>query len=68
MYGTKCFDKGVFHGIFQVGFALSATPVCLVRYIFWKKMISHEIFQVGPCPNSKDSSLYERFSIHMYKA
>ena len=68
LYGTKFFDKGVFHGIFQVGFALSATPVCLVRYIFWKKMISHEIFQVGPCPNLKDSSFYERFSIHMYKA
>ena len=34
----------------------------------WKKMIFHEIFKVGPCPNLKDSSLYERFSIHMYKA
>ena len=34
----------------------------------WKKMIFHEIFQVGPGPNLKDSSLYERFSIHMYKA
>ena len=50
-------------------FALSATPLCLVRYIFfWKKVIFHEIFQVGACPNLKDSSLYDRFSIHMYKA
>ena len=31
-------------------------------------MIFHEIFQVGACPNLKDSSLYDRFSIHMYKA
>ena len=27
-----------------------------------------EIFQVGACPNLKDSSLYKRFTIHMYKA
>ena len=33
----KIFDKGVFHGIFQVGFALSATPLCLVRYMFLEK-------------------------------
>ena len=33
-----------------------------------KKMIFHEIFQVGACPNLKDSSLYESYSIHMYKA
>ena len=31
-------------------------------------MIFHEIFQVGACPNLKDSLLYDRFSIHMYKA
>ena len=35
---------------------------------FWKKMIFYEIFQVGACPNLKDSLLYDRFSIHMYKA
>ena len=28
----------------------------------------HEIFQAGACPNLKDSSLYEMYSIHMYKA
>ena len=28
----------------------------------------YEIFQVGACPNLKDSSFYERFIIHMYKA
>ena len=91
-------------------FALSATLLCLVRYIVWKKMIPqymncflfictrhrlrylqlffaicdslmfckvhyfgkryffHEIFQVGACPNLKDPFLYDRFSIHMYKA
>ena len=40
---------------------------CAVHF-FWKKMVFHEIFQVGACPNLKDSSLYDRFSIHMYKA
>ena len=40
---------------------------CTVHF-FVKKMIFHEIFQVGACPNLKDSSLYERYSIHMYKA
>ena len=65
-------------------FALAATLLCLVRSILWKKNDSlmpctvhffgkkmiffHEIFQVGACPNLKDSSLYDRFSIHMYKA
>ena len=50
-------------------FALSATPLCLVRYIFfWKKVIFHEIFQVGVCLNLKDSSFYDWFSIHVYKA
>ena len=48
-------------------FALSTTPLCVVRYIFSEKNDFHEIFQVGPCPNLKDSSLYDRFSIHMYK-
>ena len=33
-----------------------------------KKMIFHEIFQVCACPNLKNSLLYDRFSIHMYKA
>ena len=36
--------------------------------LFWKKMILYEIFQVGACPNLKDSSLYDKFSIHMYNA
>ena len=31
-------------------------------------MVFHEIFQVGACPNLKDSFLYDRFSIHMHKA
>ena len=41
--------------------------LCKVHY-FGKKTIFHDIFQIGACPNLKDSSLYERYSIHMYKA
>ena len=40
---------------------------CTVHF-FVKRMIFHEIFQVGACPNLKDSSSYERYSIHVYKA
>ena len=43
-------------------------PNALQGTLFWKKMILYEILQVGSCPNLKDSSLYDRFSIHMYKA
>ena len=43
-------------------------PNALQGTIFWKKMIFHEIFQVGACPNLKNSLIYDRFSIHMYKA
>ena len=42
-------------------------PTALQGILFWKKWFFHEIFQVGACPNLKDSSLYDRFSIHMYK-
>ena len=42
-------------------------PTALQGTLFWKKMIFHEIFQVGACPNLKDSFLYEIFSIHLYK-
>ena len=35
---------------------------------FWKTMIFHEILQADSCPNLKDSSLHDRFSIHMNKA
>ena len=55
-------------GIFN-NFPLSATLLYLVQYsFFFDKDIVHEIFQVGACPNLKDSSFYDRFSIHMYKA
>ena len=43
-------------------------PNALQGTLFWKKMILYEILQVGSCPNLKDSSLYDRFSIHKYKA
>ena len=37
-------------------FALSATLLCLVRYIFLEKYdFFNEIFKVGACPNLKDS-------------
>ena len=50
-------------------FALSATPWCFARYIILEKDdFFHEIFQVGACPNLKDPFLYDRYSIHMYKA
>ena len=61
-------------GIFHIC-PLSAIPLCLVGYIsFCKKVILlekndfYDIFQVGAFPNLKDSSLYDRFSIQMYKA
>ena len=41
--------------------------LCKVHY-FGKRWIFNKLFQVGACPNLKDSSLYDRFSIHMYKA
>ena len=37
-------------------------------HLFEKRRFFHEIFQVGACPNLKDSSFYEWFSIHVYKA
>ena len=40
---------------------------CTVHF-FKKKLIFQEIFQVDACPNLIDSLLYDRFSIHMYKA
>ena len=33
---------------------------CTVHF-FWKKINFHEIFQVGACPNLKDSYIYEIF-------
>ena len=62
--GTRQESFGIFNN-----FRLSAILLCLgTVHCFGKKMIFHEIFQVGACPNLKDSSLYERYSIHMYKA
>ena len=36
-------------------------PTALQGTLFWKKMIFHEIFQVGACPNLKDSLISENF-------
>ena len=41
---------------------------CTVHFFGKKKMIFHELFQVCACPTLKNSLLYDRFSIHMYKA
>ena len=43
-------------------------PNALQGTSFYKAMIFNEIFQDGACPNFKDSSLYDRFSIHIYQA
>ena len=43
-------------------------PKALQGTLFWKNMIFHELFQVGACPNLKDSLLFDRISILMYKA
>ena len=43
-------------------------PNALQGISFLKKMIFNEIFKIGSCPSLKDSSLYERYCIHMYKA
>ena len=51
-------------GIFKF---LRYLRLCKVYY-FGKRLFFHEIFQFGACPNLKDSSLYDRFSIYMYKA
>ena len=43
--------------------------ICLEKvHLFEKRRFFHEIFQVGACPNLKDSSFFEWFSILVYKA
>ena len=42
-------------------------PTALQGTLFWKMMIFHEIFQVGACPNLKDSLIYKNVSLHMHK-
>ena len=49
------------HSVFATFFLYLRLPYVLYSTLFWKKIILNEIFQVGPCPNLKDSSLYERF-------
>ena len=43
-------------------------PLSTLYGTIFDKGVFHEIFQVGACPNLKDSSFYDRFSIRMYKA
>ena len=73
---SSLYDRFLFkctrHEAFDIfnTFPLSATPLCLVRYFFFKEKddFFDKIFQVGACPNLKYSSFYESLSIHMYKA
>ena len=60
--------QGMKHSVSLIVLRYLRLSYALNGIFLWKKMIFHEIFQVSPCPNLKDSSLYERFSIHMYKA
>ena len=55
--------------IYNVLWYLRLPWLCLEAvHLFEKRRFFHEIFQVGACPNLKDSSFYEWFSIHVYKA
>ena len=40
---------------------------CTVHFLEKDDFI-YEIFQVGACPESIDSLIYENFPIHMYKS
>ena len=54
--------------IYQCVACVDSLIPCKVHRFGKKMLFFHEIFQVGACPNLKDSSLYERFSGHMNKA
>ena len=60
--------QGNKHTVSPTIFLYLRLSYALYSTFFGKKMIFHEIFQVGACPNLKDSLLYDKFSIHMYKA
>ena len=61
-----CTRQEAFRYLIQVSSTCDSLMPCTVHFL--EKMIFYEIFQVGACPNLKDSLLYDRFSIHMYKA
>ena len=61
--------QGKKHLVSSTIFVYLRLSYALYSTFFWKKkMIFHELFQVWACPNLKNSLLYDRFSIHMYKA
>ena len=51
----------------QLFFAICDSLMLCKVHCFGKRWFFHEIFQVGACPNLKDSLIYENFSIHLYK-
>ena len=51
----------------QLFFAICDSLMLCKVHCFGKRWFFHEIFQVGDCPNLKDSLIYENFSIHFYK-
>ena len=51
----------------QLFFAICDSLMLCKVHCFGKRWFFHEIFQVGTCPNLKDSLIYENFSIHLYK-
>ena len=61
-----CTRQEAFRYLIQFSSTCDSLMPCTVHFL--EKMIFYEIFQVGACPNLKDSLLYDRFSIHMYKA
>ena len=60
--------QGMKHSVSLIVLRYLRLSYALNGIFLWKKMIFHEILQDGACPNLKDSSLYDRFSIHIYQA
>ena len=62
------YEQGMKHSVSPTYFLYLRLPYALYGTLFEKRMIFLEIFHVGPCPNQKYSSLYDRLSSLMYKA
>ena len=59
--------QGMKHSVFSTFFLCLRLPYAQEGTFFGKRWIFNGIFQVGACPNLKDSLIYENLSIHMYK-
>ena len=53
--------------VFSTFFAICDSLMLCKVHCLGKRWFFHKIFQVGACPNLKDSLIYENFSIHLYK-